>query len=127
MRSRPLLGLVVLVGCGVAALQPASTASSSVPSTTAVYRDTAVSGAVMTRLKYTVAAGTITAVEPRLQAVGLLDKTVTARFGSGAAVPCTAGLLTVLNVLTGLGEATYTCLGLSEPAARPRTLRITAS
>lgn len=127
MRSRPLLGLTVLVGCAVAAFQPASTASSIIPSSTAVHRETSVSGGTMTSLKYTVTAGTITAVEPRLRGTNLLTKTVTARFGTGATVTCSAGLLTVLNAVTGLGEATYTCTGVVEGADRPRRLQITVS
>jgi hypothetical protein len=124
---RPLLGLAVLSGCLVATLQPGSTASSSVPTTTAVHRQTAVSGATMTSIRYEVTGGAITTVTPRLRGIDLLTKTVQAAFGAGAAVPCTAGVLTVLDVLTGLGEATYTCTGLLEDADRPRRLQITVS
>lgn len=124
---RPLLALALVVGCVAATVQTASTASNSVPSSTAVYRETAVSGATLTSVSYTVTAGTITATRPRLRGINLLTKTVTARFGSSATVPCTAGLLTVLNAVTGLGEATYTCLGLSESADRPRKLQITVA
>lgn len=124
---RPLLALALLAGGLAAAAVPASTASNSVPSSTAVYRETAVSGATLTSISYTVTAQRITAVEPRLQGISLLTKTVTASFGGGVAVPCTAGLLTVLNAATGLGEATFTCLGLDESADRPRKLQITAA
>lgn len=124
---RPLLALALLGGALAASTQAASTASSSVPSSTAVYRETAVSGATMTSVDYVVTAGSITAVEPRLRGIDLLTRTVTARFGTGTAVTCTAGLLTVLDVVTGLGEATYTCLGLSEDADRPRKLQISVS
>ena len=124
---RPLLGLALLSGCVVAALQPASTASNSVPSSTAVHRETAVSGGTLMAIRYVVAGDTITAVEPRLRGTSLLTKTVRARFGSGRRVTCTAGLITVLNAATGLGEATYTCTGLLESADRPRKLQITVS
>lgn len=122
---RPLLALALLAAGVAAATQTASTASSSIPSSTAVYRSTAVTGATLTSLSYSVTADTITAVEPRLRGVDLLTKAVTAQFGADAAVPCTAGVLTVLDVATGLGEATYTCLGLNESASRPRPLQIT--
>lgn len=121
---RPLLALALLAGGLAATAVPASTASNSIPSSTAVYRETAVSGATLTAISYTVTAQRINAVKPRLQGISLLTKAVTASFGGGAAVPCTAGLLTVLNAVTGLGEATFTCLGLDESADRPRKLQI---
>lgn len=124
---RPLLAIALLAGCLAAGTQTVSTASNVVPSSTAVHRQTSVSGASMSSLGYDVAGGTITAVRPRLRGVSLLTKTVNAGFGSGPAVPCTAGLLTVLNALTGLGEATYACLGLNEHADRPRPLQITVT
>lgn len=124
---RPLLATALLAACLAAATQTASTAGSAVPGSTAVYRETAVSGATLTSLSYAVTGSTITAVRPRLRGTNLLTKAVTARFGSGTPVPCTAGLLSVLNAVTGLGEATYTCLGLSEPAARPRKLQVTVA
>lgn len=124
---RPVLAIALLAGAVAATAQTASTAGNSVPSSTAVYRETAVSGATLTSMSYTITAGKITAVEPRLQGISLLTKAVTASFGGGAAVPCTAGLLTVLNAVTGLGEATFTCLGLDESADRPRKLQITVA
>ncbi len=122
---RPLVALSLLAVGVAATTQTASTASSSLPSSTAVYRATTVTGATSTSLSYSVTDGTITAVESRLRGIDLLTKTVTARFGSGPEVPCTAGLLEVLDAVTGLGEATYTCLGVSESASRPRSLQIT--
>lgn len=124
---RPLIALALLGGCLAATAQTASTAGNAVPESTAVYRETDVRGATMLSLSYTVVAGTITGVEARLQGTSLLTKSVSARFGSGLSVTCTAGLLTVLNTVTGLGEATYTCLGMSERADRPRRLQITVS
>lgn len=124
---RPLLALVLLVSGVAATVQPGATASSSVPRSTAVHRATTVSGATQTALSYTVSAGRITAVAPRLRGTSLLTRTVTARFGSGPAVACTAGVLSVLNAVTGLGEATYTCAGLLEPSSRPRRLQITVA
>ena len=93
---------------------------------TPVYRSPAATGATLLSTSYTVTAGQITAVSPRLR--GLLAlKTVTARFGSGVPVVCTPGVFTVLDVLTGLREQSYDCVGLLEDADRPRPLRITAS
>jgi hypothetical protein len=125
---RPLLALALLVGGLAVAAQQASTAGNALPATTtAVYRATTVTGATLVSLNYTTTAGQVTAVTPRLRGVGLLTSTVTAQFGSGTTVTCTAGLLTVLDVVTGLGEGDFTCLGLLERADRPRELRITAS
>ncbi len=123
---RPLLALAVLAGCLAASTQAASTAGNTVPGSTAVYRETAVSGASLTSISYTVSAGTITAATPRLRGV-LLGRTVSARFGAGPAVTCTPGVLTVISLITGVREGTYTCPGLGESASRPRKLQITVS
>ena len=120
---------VGLLACAVATTtQIGSTAGSALPSeTTAVYRSATVIGAQTVSIRHTVTAGTITAVTARLRKTGLLTTTVTARFGSDTAVVCTAGIITVLNALTGLGEADYTCTGFLENSARPRPLTIRAS
>ena len=105
----------------------AGTSSSAVPTSVAAHRATTVTGASMTSLSYTVVGDSITAVRPRLRGIGLLTRTVRAQYGSGVPVICTAGALNVLDVVTGLGEARYTCVGLLEDADRPRPLRITVS
>lgn len=124
---RPALALALLLGVVGASTQLGSTSSNDLPAeTTAVYRSTSATGATLLSTSYTVTAGQITGVSPRLQ--GLLAlKTVTARFGSGVPVVCTPGIFTVLDVVTGLREATYTCIGLLEDADRPQALQITAS
>lgn len=124
---RPALALALLLGVVGASTQLGSTASNDLPAeTTAVYRSTTATGATLLSTGYTVTAGQITGVSPRLR--GLLAlKTVTAQFGSGLPVVCTPGVFTVLDVVTGLREATYTCIGLLEDADRPGPLRITAS
>jgi len=122
---RPMLAAVLLLGSVAASGGVASTAGNVVPASTAVHRETAVSGATMTSIRYEVTGDTITTVTPRLRGIDLLSRTVQAAFGTSAAVPCTAGLLTVLDAVTGLGEATYTCTGLLEDANRPRKLQIT--
>lgn len=124
---RPALALALLLGVVGASTQLGTTSSNDLPAeTTAVYRSTTATGATLLSTSYTVTAGQITAVSPRLR--GLLAlKTVTARFGSGVPVVCTPGVFTVLDVLTGLREQSYDCVGLLEDADRPRPLRITAS
>ena len=124
---RPALALALLLGVVGASTQLGTTASNDLPTeTTAVYRSTTATGATLLSTSYTVTAGQITAVSPRLR--GLLAlKTVTARFGSGVPVVCTPGVFTVLDLLTGLREQSYDCVGLLEDADRPRPLRITAS
>lgn len=125
---RPLLVLAGLAGALALAAQSASTASSSVPSSTAVYRATTVTGATAVSMQYTMTGDAITTVKARLQKVDLLLTTVVqARFGSDAAVLCTTDLITVVDVLTNLGEAEYTCTGFTEDADRPRALTITVS
>lgn len=125
---RPVLALALaLAGGGLAAVESASTASNSVPSSTAVYRATTVTGATATSINYTITAETITTVTARLQKVDLLLATVTAGFGADAPVQCTAGVITILDTVTNLGEADYTCTGFTERADRPRPLTITAS
>lgn len=125
---RPLLALALLAGAVGAATQSASTASSSIPGSTAVFRSTTVTGAYQVKADYTTSAGTITGLTTTLRGelltLSLLPKTVTARFGTGVTVTCTAGVITLLNSVTGLREGTYTCLGFSEPASRPRPLVI---
>lgn len=125
---RPALPLALLaVALGVSA-QSALTASNSVPSSTAVYRATTVSGATAVSMKYTMTGDAITTVRARLQKVDLLLTTVVqGRFGADAAVLCTTDLVTVVDVLTNLGEAEYTCTGFTEDADRPRALTITVS
>lgn len=124
---RPALLLALLLASLAATMQQGSTASNSLPSAnTAVHRSATVTGATHISTSYTVTAGQITAVSPRLRGI-LLLKVVTARFGNGAPVVCTAGVFTILNIVTGLREATYTCVGLLEDADRPRPLQITVS
>lgn len=125
---RPALPLALLaLALGVSA-QSALTASNAMPNATAVYRATTVSGATAVSMKYTMTGDAITTVRARLQKVDLLLTTVVqARFGSDAAVLCTTELITVVDVLTNLGEAEYTCPGFTEDADRPRALMITVS
>lgn len=125
---QPLLALALLAGALAVTAQPGSTASNSLPAeTTAVYRATTVTGATLVSMDYTVTGGTITTVTARLQKVDLLGTAVTAAFGQDAPVTCTAGVITILDLVTNLGEADYTCTGFTERAARPRRLTITAS
>lgn len=125
---RPVLALALaLAAGGLVAVQSASTASNSVPTSTVVHRASTVTGATAVSIKYTITAETITTVTARLQRVDLLLATVTANFGSDAPVQCVAGTITILDTLTNLGEAGYTCTGLTERADRPRPLTITAS
>lgn len=124
---RPALAFALLLGIVGASTQLGSTASNDLPAEkTAVYRATTASGATLLSTSYTVTAGQITGVTPRLRGL-LVLKTVTAQFGSGVPVVCTPGAFTVLDVLTGLREQTYSCLGILEDADRPRQLQITAS
>lgn len=124
---RQALALALLLGAVGASTQLGSTSSNDLPTeTTAVYRSTTATGATLLSARYTVTAGQITGVSPRLRGM-LALKTVTARFGSGVPVVCTPGVFTVLDVITGLREQTYTCVGLLEDADRPRPLQITAS
>jgi len=125
---RPLLALALLVGAVGATTQQASTAGNTMPTqTTAVHRATTVTGATAVSMDYTIVGASITTVTVRLQRIGLLTTTVTAAFGSDAPVTCVAGVITILDLLTGLGEADYTCTGFTERADRPRPLVITAS
>lgn len=126
---RPALALALsLAGGGLAVVQPAWTASNSVPSSTAVYRATTVTGASAVSINYTITAETITTVTARLQKVDLLLTTVvTAEFGGEAPLQCVAGVITILDLVTNLGQADYTCTGFTERADRPRPLTITAS
>lgn len=124
---RPVIALGLLVGAVAATTQVGSTASNAVPESTAVQRSTTVTGADAVSIQNVVTAGKITTVTARLRKTGLLTTTVSARFGSDPAVICAAGVITVLNAITGLGEASYTCTGFLEDASRPRPLRITAS
>lgn len=124
---RPVLALALLGAAVVATAQQASTAGNALPAeSTAVYRATTVTGATAVSVDYTMTGGTITGVTPRLQKVGLLGITVTARFGGDAPRTCTAGLITLVDVLLNVGEADYTCTGFAERADRPRALTITA-
>lgn len=124
---RPVIAAALLAAAVAASTQAGSLASNGVPTSTAVHRSTSVSGATAVSIKNTVVAGKITVVTARLRKTGLLTTTVSARFGSDPAVVCVAGVITIINALTGLGEADYTCTGFLEDASRPRALRITAS
>ena len=125
---RPALALALLLGVVGATTQHGSTSSSALPSAgTAVHRSASVNGAMVASTGYTVTAGgLITAVRPTLRGM-LLLKVVRARFGDGLPVVCTPNTITVINVVTGLREGTYTCLGFLEDADRPRPLTITVS
>ena len=132
---RPALALALLLGVVGASTQLGSTSGNDLPAeTTAVHRSTTVTGATLLSMGYTVTSGSVLSVQPTLKGTGLLPtltgllgKTVTARFGSSPAVTCTITASTLINAVTRLAEATYTCPGLLEDAARPRPLRITAS
>jgi hypothetical protein len=131
---RPLLAVAFSLGALAATAQGASTAGSTVPESTAVLRGTTVTGAALLSMSYTTSGNTIVAVKPRLRGTGLLaglggllPKTVTARMGSDLPVACVVTTSTLLNATTRLAEATYNCIGLLEPADKPRTLTITVS
>lgn len=125
---RPLLALALLAGALGAATVSASTASNSVPESTAVYRATTVKGATALSFDYTVVGGTITTVTTRLQKVDLsLLTVVTADFGGDPWVQCTTSLISIVDTLTNLGQADYTCTGFAEDADRPRRLTINVS
>lgn len=125
---RPLLALALLAGSVLAAATSASTASNSVPESTAVYRSAKVNGATALKYDYTVVGGKIEAFDVRVQKVDLsLLTVVTAEFGGDPAVTCTAGTITIVDTLTNLGEGTYTCSVFAEPAGRPRRLTINVS
>ncbi len=125
---RPLIALALLVGGLAASTQLVATGSNVLPGeSTAVHHSASVSGATAVAITNTVFAGNVTVVTARLRRTDLLTTTVRARFGSDPAVICTAGLITVINALTGLGEADYTCAGFLESGDRPRPLTITAS
>lgn len=113
------LGLIVLAAVGTA-----STAGNTLPSSVAVYQSTTVTGATLVSMKYDGAAGAITTVYPRLRATDLALRTVTARFGAGPTVTCVAGE-TLTDVVTNLGEGTFTCTGFTERADRPGPLTVT--
>lgn len=132
---RPALALVMLLGVVGASTQLGSTSGNSLPAeTTAVQRSTTVSGGTLISMGYTVTGDSIVSVQPTLQGVGLLPtvtgllgKSVTVRFGSSPAVTCSVTASTLINAVTRLAEATYSCGGLLEDADRPRPLQITAS
>ena len=110
--------LAVLVAGGLAG---AATSSTSIPTSTASARDVRITGATMKGVSYTVAAGSVTALTVQLTGPRALA-TVTARYGSGLAVPCVVGVYDA-----GTNTTPATCAGLTEPAARPRTLTISVS
>lgn len=124
---RMLLAAVLVVASTGGIAQQALTASSTLPPTLVVHRGTTVTGATLMRLEFATTDGSITAVTARLRGTTLLSATVRAAFGGDTPVTCTAGLFTVLDAGTGLGEAEYTCLGLSEQSDRPRELALSAS
>ena len=132
---RPLLAVALLLSGVIAGAQTASTAGNALTEdSTAVYRSVTVTGATELSLGFTHSAGRIVSVKPQLRGVGLLPgsggllpKTVTARFGTDAAVTCIVTASTLLNVVTRLAEATYNCTGVLERADRPRPLVITVS
>ena len=116
--------LAVLVAGGLAS---AATSSTSVPTSTASARAVEITGAAMKGVSYTVVAGTVTALTvqikgPRVVGVTTLFTTVSARYGSGLAVPCVIGLYNA-----GTDATPVTCTGFTEPAARPRPLTIAVS
>lgn len=122
---RPLLALALLAGAVGVGAGSASTASNTLQTTNvAVHRVTSISGATPVSLGHTVTDGMITAVTPKVRDVGLLSQTATARFAGGTTVTCTRLSLQILDLLTDLGEATYTCTGLLAPAERPPNLYI---
>lgn len=125
---RPLLALGLLVGALGAAAVSASTASNTLPESTAVHRATTVNGASALAFDYTVVGGQIPAFTVRVQKVGLsLLTSVTADFGGDLPVQCIAGSISIVDALTNLGQADYTCIGFVEDADRPRPLTINVS
>lgn len=131
---RPLVALALLVGVTAASAQQASTAGNDLPASTVVYRSTTVTGATLLSTGFTTSGGRIVAVQPKLHGEGLvatlsggLPKTVTVRFGNDLPVVCTMTSSTLLNAVTGVGEAAYDCAGFRERSDRPRALTITAS
>jgi hypothetical protein len=116
--------LAVLVAGGLAS---AGTSSSTIPASTANARDVRITGAAMKGVGYSVLAGTVTTITvqikgPRVVGLTTLFTTVTARFGSGLAVPCVVGLYDAVTDTTPA-----TCTGIAESATRPRALTITVT
>ena len=116
-RATLAAALAVLVAGGMVG---AATSSTSVPPSTASARAVQITGAAMKGVSYTVVAGTVTALTVQLKGPKTLPTTVSARYGSGVAVPCVLGLYSAVTDTTPA-----TCTGLAEPAARPRALAIT--
>lgn len=117
-RATLTLATALLVAGGLAT---AATSSTSIPTSTANARAVQVTGAAMKGVSYTVVAGTVTALTVQLTGSHPLA-TVTARYGSGLAVPCVVGLYSV-----GTDSTPVTCTGFAESAARPRSLAIAVS
>lgn len=116
-------------------LATASTASNSIPNSTAGHTAITVSGAKMRSISYTIAAGTITGFTVNLKGPATttvtvagvpvtttLFTTVRARFGTGTQVLCTLGLYSASN-----DQTPATCTGFAQPAARSWSLQITVS
>ena len=108
----------VLVAGGLAS---AATSSTSVPPSTASARAVQITGAAMKGVSYTVVAGTVTALTVQLKGPHALAN-VTARYGTGIAVPCVLGLYNA-----GTDSTPVTCTGFTEVAGRPRSLTIAVS
>lgn len=124
---RPLTGFALLLAIAATGVQQASTAGNTLPSSTAVYRSTTVTGATPVSMDYAITGNQITGLSTTLRGTGLLNVAVRAQFAGDASVLCTRLSLRVLDLLTNLGEGTYSCPGLLEPADRPAALRITVS
>jgi hypothetical protein len=119
--SRTVAALAA-VAVGLSGLAAAATSSSSIGASTANRRSVEVSGASMTGVSYTVAAGVITGLTVSLAGHAPLGAVASARYGVGVAIPCVIGLYDAVNDRTPV-----TCVGLAEPANRPRNLLIAIS
>jgi hypothetical protein len=123
-RSAPVL--VAAAALGVLAVGGSSTASNTVPRSTAAYNTVTVSGAKMTGISYTVAAGVITGFTVQLKGVYVLSTTTLittakAHFNSNLDTPCTV----TTNLLAG--TSTVTCAGFTQTANRSWRLTVSVS
>jgi hypothetical protein len=118
--------VVAFAALGVLAVGGSSTASNSVPASTAGYNAVTVTGATMTDTSYTVAAGVITGFTMQLKGVYLLSTTTLittakAHFNSNLDTPCTV----TTNLLAG--TSTVTCTGFTQTANRSWRLTVAVS
>ena len=115
-RTVAALAAAAVLASGLAA---AATSSSNITAGTANRRSVEVSGASMKGVSYTIAAGVITGLTVSLKGQAPVGAVASARYGVGVAIPCVIGLYDAVNDRTPV-----TCVGLAEPANRPRNLLV---